>query len=89
MLEELYISHNGITTLGGVDYNFNLTTLDVAGNRISKIENIQHLTNLEVIGNDKASISGRNEYNLIQMLTVIFSTNKSRTVAALIRQIIK
>lgn len=46
-LEELYISHNGLTQIGGLEKNSKLTTLDVAGNKIKVIENVSHLSKME------------------------------------------
>jgi len=46
-LEELYISHNGLTKIEGLDHNLKLTTLDVGNNQIEAIENIAHLETLE------------------------------------------
>lgn len=46
-LEQLYMSHNGINTLEGLDNNIKLQTLDLACNRIDKIQNISHLSKLE------------------------------------------
>jgi protein phosphatase 1 regulatory subunit 7 len=40
-LEELYVSHNLI------ENNTKLRTLDIANNRVSKLENISHLKLLE------------------------------------------
>lgn len=45
-LEELYLSHNGIQKLEGLDKNVNLTTLDFAANQVSVIENVGHLKKL-------------------------------------------
>ena len=46
-LEELYISHNGIKKMEGLDTLVNLVTLDVSNNFIKRIENVSHLTKLE------------------------------------------
>lgn len=46
-LEELYISHNGIEEIEGLDNLTNLKTLDLASNRIKRIKNVSHLVNLE------------------------------------------
>ena len=46
-LEELYISHNGITVIEGLEKNTKLTTLDLGSNMITTIENIGHLSELE------------------------------------------
>uniref|UniRef100_A0A3Q2YYG9 Protein phosphatase 1 regulatory subunit 7 n=1 Tax=Hippocampus comes TaxID=109280 RepID=A0A3Q2YYG9_HIPCM len=46
-LRELYLSHNGIEVIEGLENNKKLTTLDIAANRVKKIENISHLTELQ------------------------------------------
>ena len=46
-LEELYISHNGITRLEGLEKNLKLRVLDIGNNFIERIENVKHLTNIE------------------------------------------
>lgn len=46
-LEELYVSHNEITHLFGLEDNINLRVIDISNNQISKLENLSHLTHLE------------------------------------------
>jgi len=62
-LEELYVSHNGLTKIEGLENNVRmripieipdgyglqtkLTTLDVARNKIERIENVSHLVLLQ------------------------------------------
>ncbi len=46
-LEQLYISHNGIEILENLEQNNSLTTLDLASNRISKLDNLKPLENIE------------------------------------------
>ena len=46
-LEQLYISNNGIEVLENLDQNGSLTTVDLASNRISKLDNLQTLENIE------------------------------------------
>ncbi|KAH8550733.1 phosphatase 1 regulatory subunit 7 protein-like protein, partial [Umbelopsis sp. PMI_123] len=46
-LEELYVSHNLLEKIEGLENNIKLRTLDVAANRITKLENISHLSLLE------------------------------------------
>lgn len=46
-LEELYISHNGLTKIQGLEGCLKLKTLDVGANKIEKIENVSHLKELE------------------------------------------
>ena len=46
-LDDLYISHNGIQKIQGLDNNTELTTLDLAGNRISALDNLKALEKIE------------------------------------------
>lgn len=46
-LEELYISHNALTAISGLDHNRNLRVLDVSNNRIPHLAGLQHLSRLE------------------------------------------
>jgi protein phosphatase 1 regulatory subunit 7 len=48
-LEELYMSHNGLTKIEGLEKNLKLTTIDFGANFISKLENIEHLSLLEEV----------------------------------------
>ncbi|KAI5307567.1 Protein phosphatase 1 regulatory subunit sds22, partial [Ascosphaera atra] len=43
----LYISHNAITKISGLDTNTNLRVLDITANKIEHLENIAHLSELE------------------------------------------
>lgn len=45
-LDELYLSENGIEKIEGLENNLNLTTLDLAYNKITTIENLSHLREL-------------------------------------------
>eukprot|EP00466_Bigelowiella_natans_P001572 jgi/Bigna1/78269/fgenesh1_pg.53_\ len=47
MLQELYLSHNGIQRMEGFDAIPQLKVLDLGGNQIKKIENIEALVELE------------------------------------------
>ena len=47
LLEELYISHNALTSTSGLEYNNALRVLDISSNQISNLTNLQHLANLE------------------------------------------
>lgn len=42
-LRELYVSHNGLTTLDGVESLTNLTILDASGNTITTIQVVSYL----------------------------------------------
>ena len=46
-LEELYLSHNDLTAITGLDNNLRLRTLDVSNNRIAHLTNLRHLEQLE------------------------------------------
>jgi protein phosphatase 1 regulatory subunit 7 len=46
-LEELYLSHNGLTVISGLDSNVRLRTLDISSNRIAHLANLRHLEQLE------------------------------------------
>jgi protein phosphatase 1 regulatory subunit 7 len=46
-LEQLYLSENGLTKIEGLDRNLEISTLDLASNKIRVIENIRNLSKLE------------------------------------------
>lgn len=43
-LEELYLSHNGITKMEGLSTLINLRVLDVSANKLTSINDIENLT---------------------------------------------
>lgn len=43
-LEELYLSHNGITKMEGLSSLVNLRVLDVSSNKLTSVDDIQNLT---------------------------------------------
>lgn len=45
-LEELYLSHNGIERIEGIENLTNLRILDISSNRITSLEGISTLVNL-------------------------------------------
>jgi hypothetical protein len=47
LLEELYLSENDCPEIEGLDKNVEISTLDLANNRIRAIDNLQHLSKLE------------------------------------------
>ena len=47
MLDDLYLSHNGIKCIEGLKANKQLTTLDMAGNSIEKLDNLDQLEMIE------------------------------------------
>uniref|UniRef100_A0A251J0H3 Protein phosphatase 1 regulatory subunit 7 n=1 Tax=Manihot esculenta TaxID=3983 RepID=A0A251J0H3_MANES len=46
-LEELYLSHNGITKMEGLSTLVNLCVLDVSSNKLTSVDDIQNLTRLQ------------------------------------------
>ena len=46
-LEELYLSHNDLSSLSGLEAVSRLRTLDVSNNRIAHLTNLAHLEQLE------------------------------------------
>lgn len=46
-LEELYLSHNDLTSLSGLESVSHLRTLDVSNNRIAHLTHVNHLEQLE------------------------------------------
>ena len=46
-LEELYLSHNALTSLSGLQTVSRLRTLDVSNNRIAHLTHLRHLEQLE------------------------------------------
>ena len=46
-LEELYLGHNGIPTIGGLDALQKLNTLDLSSNKIEMVQNVSKLVKLE------------------------------------------
>jgi hypothetical protein len=47
LLDQLYLSENGLTKIEGLERNVEISTLDLANNKIRVIENIEHLSKLE------------------------------------------
>ena len=81
-LEQLYISHNGIEALENLDQNTSLTTIDLASNRISKLDNLKPLENIEEFWfNDnlvrilhliKHNFTELNLYRMYEVLRIVF-----------------
>ena len=46
-LEELYISHNALEDLSGLETNTALRVLDFSNNRVSSLSGLSHLKNIE------------------------------------------
>ena len=46
-LEELYVSHNALTSLDGLESNTRLRVLDISNNQISHLEKLESLARLE------------------------------------------
>jgi len=78
-LEELYISHNGIEKIEGIEKNTKLSILDLANNKIEKLENIHHLLALEEFWMNNNKISEWKEMNVLKYFpnleTVYFEQN--------------
>jgi Leucine-rich repeat (LRR) protein len=47
LLDQLYLSENGLAEIAGLERNVEISTLDLANNKIRVIENIEHLSKLE------------------------------------------
>ena len=79
MLDDFYISHNGIKCIEGLETNKELTTLDIAGNYIEKLENLEQLHKLEELWCNDNQISDWNEIRNIEhmrnLATVYFERN--------------
>ncbi|KAJ1341956.1 hypothetical protein BSLG_003456 [Batrachochytrium salamandrivorans] len=79
-LEELYLSHNAIERIEGLEHNTKLTTVDVSSNRISELEGIAHLMELEELwaSNNQLSKFQQVEAQLAdksKLVTVYFEGN--------------
>lgn len=48
-LEELYVSHNLLTSLSGLESNTALRVFDFSNNKVTKLEKISHLKRLEEV----------------------------------------
>lgn len=48
-LEELYLSHNGISQMEGLSTLVNLRVLDVSSNKLTEISDIEKLTQYEYL----------------------------------------
>lgn len=46
-LEELYISHNLLTEISGLDNNIHLRVLDISSNQVTSLAHLAHLRDLE------------------------------------------
>ena len=46
-LEEVYISHNALTEISGLEYNYNLRVLDISNNQIQHLSGFKQLSKLE------------------------------------------
>jgi Leucine-rich repeat (LRR) protein len=46
-LEELYLSHNALTSMAGVEALTRLRVLDLAANRITKLQGVERITQLK------------------------------------------
>ena len=61
-LDQLYLSHNGIESVGGgLAGNTELGTLDLAGNRIRQVDGVAHLGELEDLWLNDNEVGGECE----------------------------
>ena len=79
-LEELYISHNALTSIYGLEGNSNLRVLDVSNNQITNLTNVHHLAKLEELWASYNQISSIQEVerelaDKIDLNTVYFEGN--------------
>ncbi|CAK8579507.1 unnamed protein product [Lathyrus sativus] len=95
-LEELYLSHNGITKIEGLSSLVNLRLLDVSSNKLTSVDDIQNLTQLEDLwlnDNKIESLEGFAEAvaGSREKLTTIYLENnpcaKSPNYTAILREI--
>ena len=79
MLDDLYLSHNGIKCIEGLEANKQLTTLDLAGNGIEKLDNLDQLEMIEEFWFNDNNISDWNEIRKMEhmksLATVYFERN--------------
>jgi protein phosphatase 1 regulatory subunit 7 len=79
-LEELYISHNALTTLEGLEKVSGLRVLDISNNQVGSIKGLKHLKELEELW---ASYNQITDWNVVeeelndkkQLNTVYFEGN--------------
>jgi len=79
-LEELYISHNAISSLSGLDHNIKLRVLDISNNTVSSLAGLAHLTQLEELWASYNQIGDFAEVEKVladkkQLTTVYFEGN--------------
>ncbi|XP_054788421.1 LOW QUALITY PROTEIN: protein phosphatase 1 regulatory inhibitor subunit PPP1R7 homolog [Prosopis cineraria] len=94
-LEELYLSHNGISKMEGLSSLVNLHVLDVSSNKLTSVDDVQNLTQLEDLwlnDNQIGSLEGIAEAvaRSREKLTTIYLENnpcaKSPEYLAVLRQ---
>ncbi|AET05214.2 putative leucine-rich repeat domain, L domain-containing protein [Medicago truncatula] len=95
-LEELYLSHNGITKMEGLSSLANLRVLDVSSNKLTSVDDIHNLTQLEDLwlnDNQIESLEGFAEAvaGSREKLTTIYLENnlcaKSPNYTAILREV--
>jgi len=83
-LEELYVSHNAITDLSGLENNTSLRVFDFSNNQVSKLEHLSSLEQLEELWASNNQLSNFDEVerelkDKKKMETVYFEGNPLQT----------
>jgi Leucine-rich repeat (LRR) protein len=83
-LEELYVSHNAITDLSGLESNAKLRVLDFSNNQVTKLEHLSTLENLEELWASNNQLSNFDEVekelkDKEKLQTVYFEGNPLQT----------
>jgi protein phosphatase 1 regulatory subunit 7 len=60
-LEELYVSHNALTEISGLENNHKLRVLDISNNQIGHLTNLSHLPHLEELWASSNQLSSFDE----------------------------
>ena len=83
-LEELYISHNLLTEISGLDNNVHLRVLDISSNQVTSLAHLAHLGNLEELWASSNQLSSFEEIEkelagTQSLKTVYFEANPLQT----------
>lgn len=83
-LEELYISHNALEHISGLDQNSKLRVLDISSNQIAQLANLKHLEHLEELWASSNHLSSFDEIekqlaDKKELNTVYFEGNPLQT----------
>ena len=83
-LKQLYISSNGIEVLENLDQNVNLTTIDYAANKITKLDNLHTLDKITEFWFNDNQVSDWSEIDKLAQMkeleTVYFEWNPIQTL---------